>query len=69
MLEVILLQLSPVGWQISVVQEVMSQVVADVSENTATEGSCSHVPIPKDNGMSKSPERYGKDEEQRWRHD
>jgi hypothetical protein len=63
MLKMILLQLSPVRWQGSVVQEVMSQIVADVPENSTTEGSCRHVPIPKDNGVSESPERYGKDDE------
>lgn len=34
-----------------VMQEVMSQIVAYVSEETSTEHRCSDVPIPREDGM------------------
>jgi hypothetical protein len=63
MLKMILLQLSPVKWEISVVQEVMRQVVADISEDTTTKDGCCHRPIPIENEMRKLPEWCGKGQE------
>lgn len=51
-LEMVLLQFSPVCRQCLVVEEVMSQVVADVSEDAAAEDSSSNVPVPVKHGVS-----------------
>lgn len=51
-LEVILLQLGPVRRQGLVVEEVMRQIVAYISENTATEDRRCNMPVPIEHGMS-----------------
>lgn len=48
-------------------QEIMSQVVANVSENATAKNSSCNMPIPVKNGMSESPERDGEyDKKRRW---
>lgn len=50
-LEVVLLQFSPVRRQSLVVEEVMSQVIADVSEDATTEHSSCNMPVPIEQGV------------------
>lgn len=64
MLEVILLEFSPVCGQSLVVEEVMGHVVADVTENTAAEDSSGNGPVPVEDGVGQLPERRGKCEEE-----
>lgn len=69
MLEMVFLKVSPVSWKSFVVQEVMGQVVADISENTTTKhGRCNSF-IPVKEGMCKLVKRYREGEEQGWWHD
>lgn len=56
-------------WELSVMKEVMSQVVADVTENPSAEYGCSYVPIPVENSMSKLPKWECENKEQGWWHD
>lgn len=62
-LEVILLQLSPARRQRLMVEEIMSQVVTDVSEDAAAEGSSCNMPIPIEYKMGQFPEGQCKDDE------
>lgn len=49
------------------VKEVVRQVVADVSENTATEDCCCNVPVPVEQKVGEFPEWGCQDSEQcRW---
>ena len=57
-LKMVFLQLPPVRWQGSVVQEVMCQVVADITEYSSAKHSCANVPIPVEDLMCELPERY-----------
>lgn len=50
-LQVVLLQLSPVGWQSFVVQEIMGNVVADVPKDATAVNSRSNMPVPVENGV------------------
>lgn len=68
-LEVVLFQLSPVSGQGLVVEEVMGQVVTDVTEDTSTEDCSCHGPVPVEDGMSQLPEWGSKSEEQCGWHD
>ena len=68
-LEVVLLEFPPVGGQGLVVEEVMGQVVTDVTEDTATEDSSCNGPVPVENGVCQLPERRGKSEEECGWHD
>jgi len=68
-LKVILLQLSPIRWQSLMVQEVVRQIVADVTEDTAAEDRGSDRPIPVEYSVCKFPERNGKSGEEDGWHD
>ena len=68
-LEVVLLQLSPVSGQGLMVEEVMGQVVADVTEDTTTEDCSCNRPVPVEDGMSQLPEWGSKSEKQCGWHD
>ena len=54
---------------LAVVQEVMSQVVADVAKDASTEDRRCRVPTPEEDGVCQLPERDCKHPEQRRRHD
>ena len=51
------------------VEEVVSQIVERVAEDTTTVGSCRGVPVVEEHGVCKLPERCCKQCEQRRRHD
>ncbi|OIC47616.1 hypothetical protein A7L03_19200 [Acinetobacter baumannii] len=51
-----------------VVEKVMRHIVACVSKDAATVRSQSRMPIPKDDSMSKLPERCCQNDEKRRRH-
>ncbi len=55
------------GWELGVVQEVMGQIVHDVSRNTTAEDGSTHVPVPK-NGVSELPEWSSQCNEESRRH-
>ena len=50
------------------VQEVMRQVVADISEDATTENSGRGAPVVEENGVRQLPEGSRKCHEQRWGH-
>lgn len=54
---------------LSVVQEVMSQIIADIAENSTTKHSSRRTPIIKEDSMRQLPERHRKNYEESWRHD
>lgn len=56
-LEVILLQLPPVGRQSAVVQEVVCHIVAHVPENAAAVCDQRSIPVVKEDEVGKPPER------------
>lgn len=62
-LQVVLLQRAVPRGQVAVVQEVVCQVVADVSEDASAveRGSC--VPVVEENGMCQFPEGRGEHDE------
>lgn len=67
MLEMVLLQLSPIRRQIAVVQEVVRHVVQHIAKYTAAVSDQSGVPVVEENKMGKLPERCREDcEECRW---
>lgn len=67
-LHMILLQLFPVGRESLVVEEVMCEIVTNISEYGTTEDICSGRPIVEENHMSESPKRCGKSKKQCRRH-
>lgn len=69
MLEVILLQLSPIGWQISVMEEVVCQIIADITKDSSAKHGRCNMPVPEEDSMSKLPERSRKNQEKCGRHD
>ena len=52
-----------------VVQEVVSQIVANVSKDTTTKDCSGSVPVIEENSVSEVPEGCSKRKEQGWRHD
>ena len=52
-----------------VVQEVMGQIVTDVTKNTTTKDRGCGIPVVKEDCMCKVPEGCSKNKEQSWRHD
>jgi len=49
------------------VEEVVRQVIADVTKDTATENSSGYAPVPVEDGMCKFPEgRCQCEEKSRW---
>lgn len=56
MLEVVFLECFPVRRQILVVQEVVSQVIADITEDATTEHRCRNMPIPVEYCVCEFPE-------------
>jgi hypothetical protein len=67
-LKVILLQFSPVCRQRLVVQEIVSQVITDVSKDAAAEDSGCNMPIPIEDCVGQFPERGCKRDKESWRH-
>lgn len=65
----IFLQLLVPQREILVVEKVMSQVVANVSEYTAAVHRCRKVPIEGEKEMRKLPERRGKSDKKSRGHD
>jgi hypothetical protein len=45
MLEMVLLEVLIPEGEVSVMEEIVGQIVADIAENTATEDDCSDIPI------------------------
>jgi hypothetical protein len=54
--------------KVLVVKEVMCEIVADVSEDAATVGCSSSIPVVEEYSMCKLPERSGQSSEERRRH-
>ena len=69
MLKVIFFQLTIIRGQIPVMQEVMRQVVADVSKDTTTVYCCSCAPAVGEYKVRQIPERCRERYKKRWRHD
>lgn len=53
---------------LSVVEEIVGQIVANVAKDATTKHSGSHVPVPGENGVCEIPEGSGQDNEESWRH-
>jgi hypothetical protein len=68
-LHVILLELLVPERQVRVVQEVMGQVVANVTENATAEHGCRCTPAVREQVMCELPERECQDDEHGRRHD
>lgn len=67
-LQVVLLELLVPERQILVVEEVMSQVIADITKDTATVDSGRSIPVVGKNGVGEIPKRSSKQHEHGWGH-
>ena len=54
---------------LAVVEEVVSQIIADVAKDTSTEHLHGRKPVVEEDGMGELPERSGQNHKQSWRHD
>lgn len=68
-LQMILLELSPVGGQVAVVEEVMCHVVTDITKYATTEDGRGDIPIPKEYKMGQFPEWCCEHYQEGWWHD
>jgi len=69
MSKMVLLELLVPQRKVLVVKEVMCEIVADVSKDTATVGCTSSIPVVEEYSMCKLPERSSQSSEERRRHD
>jgi len=67
-LEVIFLQLAPVGWQAAVMQEIVRHVVAHVAEDAAAVGREGGIPIEEEYEVGELPEGGREHNEESRRH-
>lgn len=68
-LQVVLLEILVPERQVLVVEEVVSQVIADITKDTATVDRGGGIPVVGENGVGEIPERSCKHHEHGWRHD
>jgi hypothetical protein len=54
---------------LAVVEEIVSQIIANIAEDTTTENLYSRKPVVEEHGMCKLPERSCQNHEQCWGHD
>jgi hypothetical protein len=54
---------------LAVVEEIVSQIIADVAKDTSTEHLNSREPVVEEDGMGELPERSCQNHKQCWGHD